>query len=85
VHNKFNQLYDAELYIDNVFVMQGKLMINEIDRENYHCNLFTEGKKELKDIFGDKMLNEIIPHEFVIAELMDIKNQNDALINKAIG
>jgi hypothetical protein len=72
VHDKFNQLYDAELYIDGTFVFNGKLVINEVSRESYNCNLFTVGKKELSDIFGDKMLNEIMPHHILVNKLEDI-------------
>jgi hypothetical protein len=85
VHNKFNELYDAELYIDETLVFVGKLIINEINSDSYYCNIFTPGKKELTDIFGDKMLNEIVPHTLSIINLDDISNHNSAIITKAPG
>lgn len=77
VRQKFNRVYDAELYANDILVMRGKFIVNEIDKENYKGNLYVPEKKELKDILGDRTLRELIPHKKYINDWEDITKINN--------
>ena len=40
VTDKFNRVYDAQLYADEVLLLDGKFIINEINAESYKGNLY---------------------------------------------
>lgn len=50
--DKFNRLYDAELYINSVQVFKGVFKLSNINTE-YKGNLYIPAAKSIKDIFGD--------------------------------
>lgn len=59
VKNKFNHQHTALLYIDSVKVFEGYFKLSEIDENgNYKGNLVVPAKKTVKEIFGDKKMNE---------------------------
>lgn len=76
VTDKFNRVYDAQLYADEVLLLDGKFIINEIDRETYKGNLYVPAKKELKDVLGDRTLKDLIPHYKAVNSLEDIDKIN---------
>ena len=57
VGNKFNQVYDAVLNVDESNILVGKFILEEIDNEYYSGNLYVPAKKTLKDVLGDKGIN----------------------------
>ena len=76
VTDKFNRVYDAQLYADEVLLLDGKLILNEIDAESYKGNLYVPAKKELSDVLGDRTLKELIPHYKYVNSLEDIDKLN---------
>ncbi len=58
VKNKFNHLYEAELIVDSVKIFDGLFKLSSIDNQYYKGNLYKPVEKTIKDIFGDKLLNE---------------------------
>lgn len=60
VNNKFNYDYRAQLYVDSVLVFDGEFKLSEIDSYgSYKGNLVLPVKKTIKEIFGEKKMNEI--------------------------
>lgn len=60
VKDKFNQDYNAMLYVDSILVFDGKFRMSEIDNEgNYKGNLLIPAKKTVKELFGDIKMNEL--------------------------
>lgn len=80
VGNKFSQVYDAILNVDESNILVGKFIIEEIDNEYYSGNLYVPAKKSLKDVLGDKKMKDIAPHEFYISTWDDIKKINTDII-----
>lgn len=76
VADKFSRVYDAQLYADEILLLDGKFLINEIDRESYRGNLYVPAKKELSDILGDRTLKQLIPHNKYINTLDDVDKIN---------
>lgn len=76
VTDKFNRVYDAQLYADEVLLLDGKFIINEIDVETYKGNLYVPAKKELSDVLGDRTLKQLIPHYKAVNSLEDIDKIN---------
>ena len=81
VRQKFNRLYDAELYANDQLILRGKFIVNEIDKDNYKGNLYIPQKKELKDVLGDRTLRELIPHYKYINNWDDITRINNYVGN----
>lgn len=59
IADKFNVNYDARLIIDEVTVFNGKFRMSEISPDAYKGNLIIPAKKTIKEIFGDKKMNEV--------------------------
>lgn len=60
VKNKFNRNYTAQLYVNSLKIFDGRFKVSEIDASgNYKGNLVVPAAKTVKDIFGDKKMNEI--------------------------
>ena len=76
VHDKFSRVYDAQLYADEVLLLDGKFLINEITNESYKGNLYVPAKKELSDVLGDRTLKDLIPHYKYVNSLSDIDKIN---------
>lgn len=77
VANKFSRIYDAELYVDEILILKGKLKLSEIDNEYFKGNLYNPASKSISDILGDRMLNEIDPHMKPMNNLKDFNDQNN--------
>lgn len=60
--NKFVRIYDAELYSDDNLIIKGKFKLSEITSTSYKGNLYSPKKQSIKDILGDRNLNEIKEH-----------------------
>lgn len=58
VKGKFNSLFDATLIVNGIKIFDGKFRLSEITNTSYKGNLGVPAK-EIKDIFGDKMMNEM--------------------------
>lgn len=76
VTDKFNRVYDAQLYANDVLLLDGKFIINEINAETYKGNLYVPAKKELSDVLGDRTLKDLIPHYKYVNSLEDIDKIN---------
>lgn len=84
VGNKFGRTYDAILFVDNVNVLKGKFMLSEIDNEYFSGNLYVPATATLKDVLGDKKLQDIKEHNLQISSWKDIDAINTNIIqNKA--
>ena len=81
VRQKFNRLYDAELYANDMLILRGKFIVNEIDKDNYKGNLYVPQKKELKDVLGDRTLRQLIPHYKYLNDWDDITRINNYVGN----
>ena len=76
VQDKFSRVYDAQLYADEVLLLDGKFLINEINNESYKGNLYVPAKKELSDVLGDRTLKQLIPHYKNVNGFSDIDSIN---------
>ena len=76
VQDKFSRVYDAQLYADEVLLLDGKFLINEINSESYKGNLYVPAKKELSDVLGDRTLKQLIPHYKNVNSFTDIDRIN---------
>ena len=77
VPNKFSRIYDAELYVDEILILKGKLKLSEIDSEYFKGNLYNPANASVSDILGDRQLNEIIPHMKPMNNMTDMSQQNN--------
>ena len=77
VGNKFGRIYDAELYVDEILILKGKLKLSEIDSEYFKGNLYNPASASVSDILGDRMLNEIMPHMKPMNNMTDMTQQNN--------
>lgn len=60
IKNKFNHNHTAQVYVDGVKVFDGRFKLNEIDSSgNFKGNLVVPTPKTVKEIFGDKKMNEV--------------------------
>ncbi|MDU1904605.1 MAG: hypothetical protein E6772_07470 [Dysgonomonas sp.] len=58
VKGKFVRLHDAQLVVDGIRIFDGKFRMNEITPDSYKGNLGVPAKKTVKDIFGDRTMNQ---------------------------
>ena len=77
VANKFSRIYDAELYVDEILILKGKLKLSEIDDEYFKGNLYNPASATVSDILGDRMLNEINAHMKPMNNMTDMYKQNN--------
>ena len=77
VPNKFSRVYDAELYVNEMLILRGKLKLREIDGEYFKGNLYNPALQSVSDILGDRQLNEIQPHMKPMTSLSDFSYQNE--------
>lgn len=80
VANKFNQVFDAVLNVDETNLLRGKFLLEEIDGEYFSGNLYVPASKSLKDVLGDKKMKDIAPHNLYISTWEDIKAINEGII-----
>lgn len=80
VGNKFSEVYDAVLNVDESNILVGKFSLEEIGGEYYSGNLYVPARKSLKDVLGDKRMSDIAPHEFYISTWDDIRDINSDII-----
>lgn len=74
---KFGRIYDAELYVDEILILKGKLKLSEIDDEYFKGNLYNPASASVSDILGDRMLNEIQQHMKPMNNMTDMLQQNN--------
>jgi hypothetical protein len=77
VTSKFGKVYRSQLYVNESLIIDGNFVIQEVDSEYYSGNLYIPSQKELKDVLGDRNLNEIIPHNKYLNTLEDIAAINN--------
>lgn len=81
--NKFSQVYDAILNVDEINIIVGKFMIDEIDDEHYSGNIYVPSSKSLKDVLGDKKMKDIKPAWYDISTWDKIKTiQENFMYNR---
>lgn len=80
--NKFGKIYNAILNADDVTLLDGKFILNDIDDNNFSGNLYVPQAKALKDVLGDKTLNKIIAHNKYISTWQDIDAINNYVVGK---
>lgn len=56
--NKFNNIYDAQLYANDILLFNGNLTIQSSTNKEYNCNLYKNKTNQLEAIFNDEKLNE---------------------------
>lgn len=76
VPDKFNADYNAILLVDGVTVFDGKFRMSDITADEYKGNLVVPAKKTIKEIFGDKKMNEV-GGEWVL----NLENKEGQIIN----
>lgn len=82
VSGKFNRTYDAKLYSDGAFILDGKFKLNEISVEDgYKGNLYSPKRKSVSDILGDRTLNEMQEHLKMLGKMSDITKINNYVAN----
>lgn len=59
VMGKFNRVYNAEVYVDGILIVEAQLYINSINKETYSCNLINIKLNKIDEIFGELKLNSI--------------------------
>lgn len=57
--NKFNRLYNAEVYADGVLIFNGTLTITSTEKSSYTANLVAIKTYSLEDIFGEHTLYDL--------------------------
>lgn len=77
VANKFSKIYNAELYINEILILRGKLKLTEIDSEYFKGNLYNPASQTVSDILGDRQLNEIQEHLKPMNNMKDYTEQNN--------
>lgn len=58
VQGKFRIYEDARLYVDGILILDGKFRLSEITQDSYKGNLGVPASREIKDIFGEKVMSE---------------------------
>lgn len=76
VKGKFATVYDAALWIDGIKIFDGKFKLSEITGNAYRGNLGVPAQKSMKDIFGEKMMNESAAWLEDFAGIEDITRYN---------
>jgi len=79
--NKFGQVYQTQLYVNSTLILDGNYVNEEIDGDYYTGNLYVPSQKNLKDIFGELDMVNIISHELYISRWNDIKEINWNMTN----
>ena len=72
VKHKFYTVYDAQLYADDILVLDGKFMLTEVKKDRFTGNLYVPSSKSLSDVLGDMNLREIESVELEISNIADI-------------
>lgn len=86
VKDKFNYEYDAKVYVDYILVFDGKFMLQEITESKYVGNLYIPAYKSVKDIFGERVMNNPSSNSeknkwlFNITKAADITNWNQQVL-----
>lgn len=76
VPNKFSRVFNAELYVDEILILKGKLKLNSIDDKYFKGNLYNPALATVSDVLGDRMLNKIQPHMKLMNNLWDYSATN---------
>lgn len=58
IRGKFIKIYDAYLLIGGIRIFEGKFRLSEIGKNYYTGNLGVPAQKSIKDIFGERMMND---------------------------
>lgn len=77
VKGKFAQLYDAMLYVDSIKIFEGKFRMSEITKTYYKGNLGIPAAKTVKDIFGEKKMNDGRPWLINFSDYNSISEINE--------
>ena len=59
--NKFIRDYTAELIVNSYRIFNGRFRLSEINETSFKGNLFLPAPKEIKELFGEEMMNENAP------------------------
>lgn len=87
VKDKFNYEYAAKVYVDSILVFDGLFMLQEITESKYVGNLYIPAYKSVKDIFGDRVMNNPSYNSeknkwlFNITSANNITNWNKEVLN----
>lgn len=76
VKSKFTTLYDAVLIMNGIKIFEGKFKLSEISHNHYKGNLGIPYTKTIKEIFGDKNMNEVGEWSAKFEEIKDITDWN---------
>lgn len=82
VRGKFSQLYDAQLLVNGIKIFDGKFKISEIGKDYYKGNLGVPAAKTVKDIFGEKMMNQVGEWPVDFTDVKDMTKYNTGTYDK---
>ncbi|MDR1501451.1 MAG: hypothetical protein LBT43_03230 [Prevotella sp.] len=82
VRGKFSQLYDAQLLVNGIKIFDGKFKISEIGKDYYKGNLGVPAAKTVKDIFGEKMMNQAGEWPVDFTDVKDMTKYNTGTYDK---
>lgn len=58
-NNKFNTLYDTEVYADGHLIFTGKLKTKTVTQTEYQCNLVGVKARNISEAFGEMKMNDL--------------------------
>lgn len=82
VKGKFAQLYDAQLLVNGIKIFDGKFKMSEIGKDYYKGNLGIPAAKTVKDIFGEKMMNQVGEWPVDFTDVKDMTKYNTGTYDK---
>lgn len=83
VDRKFSDTHGVELYDGGAQLFKGNLLLTEITKDAYTCNLYATSGKGLGELFGDRKMSEITPHLKFVGTMDDVDHINSYHIGRA--
>lgn len=57
--NKFNKRYKTHVNVDGILIFDGELILTNVSKDGYKCNLYINRLNTVDKIFGDSVLSDI--------------------------
>ena len=78
--NKFNKRFKTHINADGILIFDGELILSNISKEGYKCNLYINRLNTVDKIFGETKLNEITDWEIDYDQDITINEYNEGNI-----
>lgn len=78
--NKFNKRFKTHINADGILIFDGELILSNISKEGYKCNLYINRLNTVDKIFGETKLNEITNWEIDYDQDITINEYNQGNI-----